>query len=60
MNDTIRIVITGRTQQYMQEWLTFRICFFDISGWSPIQNSDEPLWFSQIDQNRKSDIAGTS
>jgi len=36
INDSIRILIDGRNQGYMQEWLTFQ-------SRSPIQNSDESV-----------------
>jgi hypothetical protein len=41
---TFRILKNGRTQQYMQESLTFQICFLAISGTSPLQNSNEPFY----------------
>lgn len=41
---TFSIHADCRTQQYMQEWLTFQIWFFAISGWSSMQNSNEPVF----------------
>lgn len=44
INDTNRIHKDGRTHDYMQVSIIFKICFLDISGWSSMQNSDEPVF----------------